>query len=356
MVGTRPTPSARRSRRTARSSATVRTICIGRTAPLREGCCERQATRRNGRVSAARARRAGELDVPTAGQRLRGFRLSGGSPSRRSTPPDSMPRVAATRASNNSSSSGARSATAARWRCTVSVSPRATGPVSAATPPRAQLSSAARASGSRTSGGWPAVAMSRAAAASTVIRKLAAIDAAAWYAARSSSAISIGRRPTASASARATASARGLVPAIAAGTPPNRAPAAVTVISGCRLNASRSPSASSRVAPEQWPTSGPGRTASAACAIAPSGTQSRTTSAPAPSYPRPCGPVTARPIAAQGVGERRAQPAGTDDGDRADAGRGHRRRISIGVVSGDLVLRRVCGGTGVRIQRWPGGG
>ena len=44
----------------------------------------------------------------------------------------------------------------------------------------------------------------------------------------------------------------------------NRLPSAVTVISGCNENASCGVSASSPVAPEQWPTSGPGSDGAAA--------------------------------------------------------------------------------------------
>src|SRR4051794_5496704 len=70
-------------------------------------------------------------------------------------------------------------------------------------------------------------------------------------------------------------------------------------MSGCRPNASCGARTSSPVAPEQWPTSRPGRTvtARAAAAISASGTHSSATSAPAPSKPRPNGPRTGRPAA-----------------------------------------------------------
>ncbi len=84
------------------------------------------------------------------------------------------------------SSSGVRSATACRCAATVASSPRATGPVSARSgPSAAQFSTVARTSGTSSSRETPAVAPSCSAAASSVIRKFEAIDAAAWYAARS---------------------------------------------------------------------------------------------------------------------------------------------------------------------------
>ncbi len=84
----------------------------------------------------------------------------------------------------------------------------------------------------------PASAASRSAAASSVIRKFDAIDAAAWYAGRSVSSISTAVIPSADASEAATASARRVLAAIAAPAPANAAPSAVTVISGCSENAS----------------------------------------------------------------------------------------------------------------------
>src|SRR4051812_10002751 len=68
-------------------------------------------------------------------------------------------------------------------------------------------------------------------------------------------------------------------------------------MSGCSANASCGARMSRPVAPEQWPTSGPGATAPAAAAICPSGTHSSTASTPAPAKPRPCGPVTGTPAA-----------------------------------------------------------
>ena len=83
-----------------------------------------------------------------------------------------------------------------------------------------------------------------------------------------------------------------VVAEIAQPAPANVAPCAVTVISGCSTKPPRGPSASRLVAPEQCPSSGPGAIAAAACPIAASGTQSSTMPAPAPSAPRPSGPVT----------------------------------------------------------------
>src|SRR3954454_15154105 len=118
-------------------------------------------------------------------------------------------RVAAASESNRGRRSGARSAIAARWRSTTASSPRTIGPVSAArAPSAAQFSTAARTSGTSASRGTPAVAATRSAAPSIVVRKFAAMAAAAWYAGRSSSAIANGRMPSAPASVRAASSAR----------------------------------------------------------------------------------------------------------------------------------------------------
>src|SRR4051812_37694593 len=103
--------------------------------------------------------------------------------------------------------------------------------------------------------------------------------------------------PSRSARPRAKVSARGVVPATAQPAPANSgAPPAGTVISGCSPNASWGARTSSRVAPEQCPTSGPRASAVAAAAISPSGTQRRTASAWGVA-PRPSGPSTARPVA-----------------------------------------------------------
>ena len=80
-------------------------------------------------------------------------------------------------ASNRPSSSGAVSATAARWEATVSSSPRATGPVSARSgPSSAQFSTVLRTSGASSVRAWsagsPAPAAICSAAASSVTRKL----------------------------------------------------------------------------------------------------------------------------------------------------------------------------------------
>ena len=123
-------------------------------------------------------------------------------------------------------------------------------------PSRAQFSTVARTSGTRTSRSAPASSASRSAAASSVTRKLDAIEAAAWYAARSPSASSNGRISSASASPRARSSARGVLPEIAAPAPAKRAApsSAVNVISGCSEKRSCGASTSRPVAPEQWPT------------------------------------------------------------------------------------------------------
>ncbi len=177
---------------------------------------------------------------------MRPSRRSGASTARRSAtvrtvlmraPPRAgrrRSRVAAASASNRSSRSGVRSATASRWRATVASSPRAIGPVSARRAPcAAQFSSAARASGTSASRGTPASAASRSAAPSRVTRKFEAIEAAAWYAARSSSARSKGSIPRSAASARAVCMASSPVAEIAQPAPANVAPPEVTVISGC---------------------------------------------------------------------------------------------------------------------------
>ena len=96
-------------------------------------------------------------------------------------------------------------------------------------------------------------------------------------------------------------SARGVLPAIAAPAPAKSAPSAVTVISGCNENASCGASSPRPVAPEQWPTSGPGAMCAAARAISASGTHSSTASAPAPSAPRPSGPDTSWPARSSAV-------------------------------------------------------
>src|SRR6478752_2289640 len=121
------------------------------------------------------------------------------------------------------------------------------------------------------------------------------MDAAAWYATRSAPTTRTARSPTAAASACATCTARGVEPSTAAHTPVKSAPSGVTVISGCTLRPSRSPSTSNPDAPEQCPTSGPGATHPAAAAMASSGTHSSTSASPVPVYPRPCGPDTGTP-------------------------------------------------------------
>ena len=76
--------------------------------------------------------------------------------------------VASARASKRGRRSGVRSTTAARWRSTVSVSPRAIGPVRAASAPSsAQFSTAARTSGTSRARSTPAVAARRSAAPSS---------------------------------------------------------------------------------------------------------------------------------------------------------------------------------------------
>jgi hypothetical protein len=109
-----------------------------------------------------------------------------------------------------------------------------------------------------------------------------------------------GVMPSARASVSAVASAWGVLPATAAVAPAKSAPAAVTVISGCSEKACGwDLSGASVVAPEQWPTSRPGRgaIAAAAFAIAASGTASRTTLASGAVAPRPRGPSTGTPAA-----------------------------------------------------------
>src|SRR5215218_796980 len=89
--------------------------------------------------------------------------------------------VASASASNSGRRSGVRCSIAWRWRSTVSWSPRAIGPVRACLGPRAaQFSTVAWTSGTRAARSTPAVAASCSAAASIVIRKLEAIEAAAW--------------------------------------------------------------------------------------------------------------------------------------------------------------------------------
>ena len=117
-------------------------------------------------------------------------------------------------------------------------------------------------------------------------------------------------------SAVATAAARGVEPEIAANTPAKSAPSRVTVISGCRLNASWAPSTSSPETPEQCPTNGPGPTAAAAEEIASSGTHSSTSGVAGSVIPRPCGPETATPGSPQGGNDGGPEPAGTDHRER----------------------------------------
>ena len=86
------------------------------------------------------------------------------------------------------------------------------------------------------------------------------------------------------------------------------APPSVTVMSGCRLKASKPPSGASVVAAEQWPASRPGRrgSAAAAAAICASGTHSSTASRSSGRVaPRPNGPSTCTPCA--GPARRRAR-------------------------------------------------
>ena len=90
-------------------------------------------------------------------------------------------RVTSASSVQTGSSSGVRSAIAARWRSTVPSSPRAIGPVSAASgPSRAHCSAVARTSGASCARVMPVVAARRSAQASSATRKLAAIAPAAW--------------------------------------------------------------------------------------------------------------------------------------------------------------------------------
>ena len=91
--------------------------------------------------------------------------------------------------------------------------------------------------------------------------------------------------------AAAASSARGVEPAIAAGTPSNTARSPVTVMRGWMLRASCGASGSSVVAPEKWPTRRPGAMRFAAAPISASGTASSTMSAASPVAPRPSGPA-----------------------------------------------------------------
>src|ERR1019366_78415 len=150
--------------------------------------------------------------------------------------------VAAASASKTPSRSGARAASAARWRATVALSPRAIGP--------------------------------------SATRKFDAMLAAAWYSARSSSASLNGSSPARAASPPAMASARGLEPAIAAPAPISCCgpDSAVRLISGCSEKRSTcGASTSSDSAPEQCPTTGPGVSSAASGASAASGTARITT-------------------------------------------------------------------------------
>ena len=103
----------------------------------------------------------------------------------------------------------------------------------------------------------PGGAATRSAAASSVIRKFEAIDAAAWYAARSSSATATGRMPSACAIRARNPARAGCCRRSPRRRRRNWLPSAVTVINGCSENASCVVSAPRPVAPEQWPTSGP---------------------------------------------------------------------------------------------------
>ena len=109
---------------------------------------------------------------------------------------------------------------ARRWAPTVCSSPRATGPVSAASGPSAtQLSTVRLTSGARrrraSAGLSPASPATSSAIAWSVTRKFDATDAAAWYAARLWSGSSKATIPSRSAISRAAASASGVDPAIA---------------------------------------------------------------------------------------------------------------------------------------------
>jgi hypothetical protein len=129
-----------------------------------------------------RAHRRHEADRARGAARVaqRGAQVGDGADGQHRAGPAASSRVAAASASKSSSSSGVRSSIATRWRSTVASSPRAMGPVSASGPSCAQLASAARTSGSSSARSTPAVAARRSAAASSVTRKLEAIDAAAW--------------------------------------------------------------------------------------------------------------------------------------------------------------------------------
>ena len=118
--------------------------------------------------------------------------------------------------------------------------------------------------------------------------------------ARSASAISTGRIPSAPASPCANASARGVEPAIAAPAPSKRAPSGVTVISGCIENASCPASGLERCRPGAVADKRP--RAGSPLPRARSGCPGRTAGPASPGQgrgeaPRPRGPSTAMPAA-----------------------------------------------------------
>ena len=193
-----------------------------------------------------------------------------------------------------------RSCTAARWRATVASSPRAIGP------------------GQRGPGAEPDPVLDRGAHQR---REQLAVDPGGGRQPLGRAlerreevrrdrgrrvvggAVLVGDRHGAHAEPRGELARRSRARAASSRRPPprrRRIPSrrrAATVISGCSPNASWPASASSVVAPEQWPTGTRGVSAAAAAAIWSSGTQSSTASTPSGSAPRPSGPSIARPVA-----------------------------------------------------------
>ena len=137
-------------------------------------------------------------------------------------------------------------------------------------------------SGSRAAGGTPALSRSSEAARCSVTRKFAAMQAPAWYAARSASASGNGSTPSRAARLRAAASASSLSAVRAAETPSScSAPRVrVNVCSGCSAKRRVCGASSDRgVAPLVCASHGPGAIRPATAPISRSGTHSTTRSA-----------------------------------------------------------------------------
>ncbi len=232
-------------------------------------------------------------------------------------------RVASASASQRGSSSGARSATAARWRATVASSPRAIGPGERAPRRGGPVLDRgaderdeggavdARGRGEPLGGGLEGDEEVRGERGGGVVGGAVLVGDVDGRIPRRPASVGGGAAPA--AWSRRPRRRRRRV-GVRAGERHQRVEGEA-LVAGEGVEARRA---------REWPTSGPGRDAPRRRRSRASGTARRTTSAPRGAAPRPSGPATARPAAASAAA-RWAEAAGADDGARGRAGRGEFR-------------------------------